>query len=1508
MMTGLLSGCLRGPDKDADVSGDKKDLATFKVKTISGKSKEDKRAGTWKLPTRKHYDFQVCLVSRATKSQLPIGQEFFVSRPDKTKYKAKTNDQGCLNWSEPVAFNFAADSTYVVLDRTVEGKGIYSGSRKLKIGINPWVEYRGESDQEVVDLNHVSLPDHVKVEAADEVVAALSGFDDPKVQLEIEKSIPISVQKIRDLSAGTMIRVNLSFSPSIAPLNMGQEPVRYNFRTGKFRVFYQLVANYLGKGGKKRLELTPDLEVAVKEIKSDGRVHIQQDIPLKRFVSHGAVQLALKIVPLEAPFQMAVYEGLHDIGNFKGIFGSHSVKQSVGSYTDTKFNYSEFVQGADNFEELKKAYLAKDLKAVEFSDMAIRFVRISPGETNTHRTIEYRVTTQASDMITGSPVRHQQFAVKKSMNGETQMVLSNGNGYIKWTDKISHVFYKRERYFFPHVDITHTISSSESKLHLVLNPWDEGWTFGADRRGNRNLYEQERPTPRPSRFMIDAFRYQTIRFRYEVDQFMNLTVKKAVVMALDPLAQRDTIGKGRAFEPLRDGIYLVKMALVKHFIDPFKNGVSLVKDGPAKDEEPATHSLYSVKDGGDANKGEYYTIIQKLLRVQAGRITTPLEFSMRDLRMMSIRNNIMMQIELIDERKLLKDNVIETKLKGLLAEREKLEGMSEAEKEAHFAKFEAQAIADQKKLNERLKRDIDKLSLERERVSEAYVDRDIVFKNLEERMQDNNAMVEAFAKRKKLMKAPKRELEKYIEKVQSEYVIMDDYLENYWKGWEKEYKEKNYKGAEFHPTSLSYMSAVQNFVDHFKGEEFGGIGAAMGVTYADYDRMLTNDYTVNPASPYVDLNIYAYKGDEAGLTKRTFIGPCTLIANDNMSELRPTDNIDENTGRCERIDCSQNLIFRYGDKELDTLKKENKEFEGSKYHGSLKPYAGIHVDDMIKPYIESEIKYYRTMEARRQVGNFLNIFNLEYTSLENKIPKVFDPKCKFTSKVKKRDEKTGEIVEVEEYRSTLVGDVCVSDMKFKPGEKEVTSTAELLEDFNDVKLGFNIRPDLANGAYDISNFFYLQQVAEKVQEDILPGKIDNVEDHLAYGMKLIGNTVLGEIVNEKYHKLPHIMVNAYYDFIDDFYPNTDGGDVKIPDMTEKDLNRWIHEGNEAMTLVDQIRLCRFMSKRVVRNGVKENVINLMEAKEVETRMNNHCLIEIEFDKFTGLAYNPALSVDRRYIVGETGSYRHINGKNMNINVGTDFGLTKYKVQEAQNIVGANWAAIGGKVGSEVDGLAREGNKKKGKSLLARGAQRVLGGAIDAVLSVIINQSVNASVAGQNLSESTSISSLTFLVMQKAELEIDILRHEKCFTAQFNPIFLANFKRPKDLGLVRGKNVEDEDVGRALMRGLMVCGSETEKPEKVKEDYYYLTQHFTAGDMLDEGNLLNHIWLLALRGKRDFATFMKQIKGRRVSLKTENLEDDEEWALSRLTKSYLKVLPTFPGMYTVLDNRKVNVAK
>jgi hypothetical protein len=189
------------------------------------------------------------------------------------------------------------------------------------------------------------------------------------------------------------------------------------------------------------------------------------------------------------------------------------------------------------------------------------------------------------------------------------------------------------------------------------------------------------------------------------------------------------------------------------------------------------------------------------------------------------------------------------------------------------------------------------------------------------------------------------------------------------------------------------------------------------------------------------------------------------------------------------------------------------------------------------------------------------------------------------------------------------------------------------------------------------------------------------------------------------------------------------------------------------------------------------------------------------------------------------------------------------------------------------------------------------------------------------SEGTSVNESTYLVSQIAKFEVDLLAYERCAVVRLSDHAIADLDSYLGLHLskrvsywmpvFRSTDYSNETVGRLLRRGLMVCEgkkSTPKVPKRVSETYFYFTQHFTEGDMLDQAELYNHPWLLAMRGVRDFSMFINKIRAQnQISLAGYNMRalgygqrNRMAWALDHMVELYKNKLPSFPGFYTVLN--------
>jgi len=164
-------------------------------------------------------------------------------------------------------------------------------------------------------------------------------------------------------------------------------------------------------------------------------------------------------------------------------------------------------------------------------------------------------------------------------------------------------------------------------------------------------------------------------------------------------------------------------------------------------------------------------------------------------------------------------------------------------------------------------------------------------------------------------------------------------------------------------------------------------------------------------------------------------------------------------------------------------------------------------------------------------------------------------------------------------------------------------------------------------------------------------------------------------------------------------------------------------------------------------------------------------------------------------------------------------------------------------------------------------------------------------------------------------------YEPCLEIRLHGDYINSKGMSRLLGMM-----DEKQAFEAASQGLFICTGQTiTSNEPFNENYYYFTQHFTEGDMLDNGDLLNHPWLLALRGERNYAHFVSLIKAtpaierershdislkrlphhllkhylnesERVSGINEDVDLGEK-PLDQLIEAYTMMPPTFPGLFT-----------
>jgi len=1494
-------------------------------------------------------------------------------------------------------------------------------------------DFKLSSDR--IRTNYVSLPD---------------GLDDNDWdQKRIANDYP-TYNDMQDIEnpAFDGLKVNLNLKLQLAQSYEGINGLQpRDVRSGKFKVLPYIYASDYNAGGDRVL-LNPEMEAKEAVIDRKGHLNVLFEGLLPFAPTSGRVELAVRVVPMDQnASKYSTLEEIFTIGNYDDLIGTKSNPMESPKQYDGKFDFIKYAKESSGYDEALSNSSIKAAEPFEFSLAAVKHKTIEAGETANRRTVIYNVNTCVNTINFNSRVLEgKEFEVfsrhfktpeaektDETLKGQTRntnvlkegidykdlklfgdldgdKIKTDSKGCLNFIDKINHKYYQTERlirrkYYIQAKDGQQNFTK---ELVLYLNPWDEKFgTLGTDSRSVsqtflNELNDRKKIVPR---FFIKDFGYETLRFRYEIDKNMNLDVKKTVLMRMRPLVLRySNVLQGiNSIHDLRDGIYLLKVAYQKDYLDPAARGIRLnsafatdtsgnliERDGKyVLSHEPKLERLaedgetiirtdiqaeedknYSTAQGQpidgsqdvvppyDPSRKTAISIVKKLVRINAGNVVTPIEFSVDDLRLLRIRAQFFVQIEPINQTRLQIVNMASRKIeevlaleKGQVTDIAKLPEEEQREiiqKKMHALDTLAMNIPDN--IEYSVKDPSELLAVfENPKVIAAfsYFIPGGLLSSVEEMLKSGDAKnyigPESIFQAMKTEKDFADKISAASQKIKQQITPKADernfsIKEHTSKNGNK-FSEHNYDNdAEFRricgETHLGYDSCVAqntkenpNFdenlcrcydkssedytplaTDEGKGlskieevkreikklqnetkfveakelvEEVKKNGAKFfeGMTSEDaLVTLLLNDFTLAQAEADIsDLDLLkdeVIKGVD--IEARTFVGPLTFLNNSNSGSLRPTDNLDE--AYCITDDCNSlgsDPLAKYG-------AIQNFDYERSPYHGSIAHFADVTVDDfingttvpvgnkikLIPSYKEFKENKQKVASVKSLLSNFVEEYNLSYVSLKNKKLKKF-----VCDNPKEVDFKTGK---------------CLQDYNRKH-----KSTRDLMSDFKKYSKISGIYDSIVRNNGVHKKFKLNPTLDLKTLGDIVK------KDHGGNSCsKKVVPASYAKFSKNEYAKFCSLMAlgvfsKNYHEILDDYIDKVEKG--KMPPTMRKRK--------------DHFRMNSYSPSPYSDDFVPNTVATA-------NSLYNACL------KFASKGEsNEPLYIEKKYRIEETGRYYYLGGKSLNISLGQNIGISH----------------------------SQSANKTHSFS-----PSKFLTGFLPKYLDAYGYSYSRGE--GLSASEGTSVSQGTFLVMQNAEFDVELKKYEQCLSIRWSDGFKKSFEgvfyRNEFLTNAMRSNLHMKDgthysqwMNDKLSEGLMVCSGDLEEtPVAIRETYYYFTQHFTEGDMQDRADIHNHPWLLSLRGVREFETFLaathadhdeteenpdgtyvhaheligmnKMWESDAAALMSKNLDGTSYeafdkykrngWPLTQLVRTYRKISPTFPGLYTQLNRKEYQV--
>lgn len=1434
---------------------------------------------------------------------------------------------------------------------------------------------------------------------------------------------------------------------------------------GRFRVHAHLVLEP-GNNAQPVL-LTPGIAPVEGEIARANDLQINYKAIIPYYPSSGVVKLAVKIYPMGMTHGLKPVDRLYSVGTFNQWLGRSGRLVEDQESRDNSFNFDEYVTSAVSGERAFQEGSVDVARDFQLNDLDIRFATIEAGETAAQRTVIFSIGANVFDETTNAPVdtnvpfevvslhtdysnpkNKEKWKFFKITNAEDPKEASRARvgGKVTFFDTITHKYYQTEelveRNIFiskwrPGLDLKKKVEEwamaegpdlearklpeGVQRLKIYINPWDEKFgTFGRDARAVSDAFLQnvQGREKIPPRFFIGDYGYETLRFRYDIEKDMKLIVKKTVLLNMTPRVLRyASILEGiNSIYNLRDGIYLMKVAIQKDYLDPAARNEADIFQIPFKLEDaltnlksqdealfdingqdqngnlvamnnnddfnidvearlneksqvvfgekpvtnaftedgapnPAAHSIPYTDSYKDPRRKRAMSMVKKLVRVNSGRVITPVEFSIEDLRLMRIRQQFFVQLEPVNQVRLqmveyvtqrfeqifqielgetspITDEMTaqeDARIKSLMtraldaiatavsddvyiSEIEDLENIiQQPEVVEAFSAFENARFRG-KSIDIRLQDILTQIKNDRAQASslqgdtiaitaeEAQARAEAVTTEQQERLNENSKLVRTLQEITELNK--KSTDPRTVQERQCDKLIPVDVTYN-----ENDIDQDAVKRLDavtkalipfetgiFKDDQDELISKFQPFAN--AGEQF----FESLVNQETLNQLLKNDFTLTPAFSSVS-NLDMLVDQKSGIKARTFVGPMTFLYNTNRGNLRPTDNLDE--AYCESDDCNSlttSIDSQYGE-------IQNFEYEKSPFHGSIAHFQNVTFNDQeildpktgLTQRIQGLESMYRDLQREKLANQrveglltrYLDHFDMSYVSLTDKpIDRLICREDVLTDRCFIKDtEKTVPVDDfISEYSKTVNEVVNVDYQK----------SADLDLRFQ----GLVRRPRAGEELMDYDN----------ITDAALPwGFVSPAyqKDMYRCELGLPGLDGVCSSDNEK-KRLGGWLGSSY---------QTEAAYVAPTKEELDEIIRYKFEGNSmvsagAAEFEDSVesKMCDLLIYGEIGRNAKANIETDQDKLQLRRELFDMSL-RCQTDIKNGLS---PVVIERKFRIFDTGRYYFLGGKSMNINASQDVRLST-GLRVSRNF-GARPLRI-------VTGII-----EKGSGFFLKALALVVG-------SFDFSYSIQRD---RGFYEGTGISSGTYLVMQNAEFEVELTSYEQCLAVRWSPDFVDKYSQYI--------NFYDGKFSEHYVRALFLCSGQTEStPIAVNEKYYYFTQHFTEGDMLDPADIHNHPWLLSLRGVREFGAFMLSLKEWHVDEDTGKVTPEfvhgeemidyfdfigsdfeglkkrfgtqdpdktshyrvtnrQDWPIDQLILTYKRVLPTYPGTYTQLDEK------
>jgi hypothetical protein len=546
ILLALLSAC--SASKVEKLSGN--NIATFFVDHLEGNSEIAKVDSVYSLPTARLYNFKAC-IKDIMQSKAIQGQSFKILGGSK-EITSNTDEQGCLNWSESIAYNFLAQPNYIQKKRTILAIGVHKGSTDIELALNPWSH--GEDTSAVIDPTKKTISSLIVDDNRATSALISEGTSSPLVAIN-----PKVIILEKEFSAsGAVMTLNFQTKISLFLKNTAMQTIQYPINSGTFNV-EMILYNSINENGNETL-------IPLANATKNGASFIQDTLiaefpfQLNILPTKGQILMGIRISATTNELGLDPFESIYLVSDSSKINLS-GMPTPVLNKTFSAIQNSLYPKST-NTDSTSKLILTKP--GIEVDKLEIRFLKIG-NENTTDRQVFFNIKACMKSNLDGRKIRDESFSIKTIASKSLINMKSNQDGCISWDDSVWHKYFEKEHFIHSVIVINNSNYIMNKQIEVLINPWDTSSNIGRDGRFIEELGSlKTNPSSESSKISFDNYSFAISKYDYEINKNLDLNLIKNGTLSLSAkVINPSSLSLGRMdHENLRDGQYLLKWAVI----------------------------------------------------------------------------------------------------------------------------------------------------------------------------------------------------------------------------------------------------------------------------------------------------------------------------------------------------------------------------------------------------------------------------------------------------------------------------------------------------------------------------------------------------------------------------------------------------------------------------------------------------------------------------------------------------------------------------------------------------------------------------------------------------------------------------------------------------------------------------------------------------------------------------------------------------------------------------------